>query len=725
MFRIYFFSCLYIVSSLHHLCAQKLDILEQRPWVAHPDSAARILDNIKHVLEKSHGEESGAFSIALIKKAKAKEKQKIVFEAYKLQSSYLLDHPSKSNETIHSIEEQLLYAERSQNFLEIGLAYLNLGQVLRGMGKPEKALRNMLKGLDVLQKHNENKGLYQAYSNLGNFYCFTEPAKARTYTEKALALQKYTQDPRSIISNINTIALSYQQEQNKTKAIETYEIALQEAVKYKDNEWQGIISGNMAMIYVQEKAYEKALQYIFKDLQASKDLGNTTNALLGVADIYLLKQQPETAKTYIDSAMAIAQKVKKAALFVVVYQRYWKYYKTVKNFEKALLHFQNLIHYRDTIQQQAQATQIKQVQSQYDFDKQEEQIALLKDKDRLQEQNIKQQRIINYSAIAVGMILVGFIYFLFRNNQKTRKLNQALQIQKEEILTQNEEILTQNEELQQNQEEILTQRDFIEKQHSDLNIQNRQIQNSIKSALTIQTAVLPTYSYLNQLFENYFVLYQPKDIVSGDFYWIERIEHQTFVIVADCTGHGVPGAFMSLIASNILEKVIFQQQTTDPAEMLNLMHQMVVKSLHQKENNDVTGLDMAIAVLENQEDATQITFVGAKRPLYYVDAQQPKAITTLRGTRKSLGGYQNEDVQFQNQTIVLSKNSRFYIGSDGFADQNNVQRKRLGEMALCDHLLAIQDMDMKVQKNSLIALLQTHMKNTTQRDDILLIGIQL
>ena len=298
-------------------------------------------------------------------------------------------------------------------------------------------------------------------------------------------------------------------------------------------------------------------------------------------------------------------------------------------------------------------------------------------------------------------------------------MNQTLHLQKEEILT-------QNEELQQTQEEILTQRDFIEKQNQSLNGQNIQIKSSIKAALTIQRAILPVDAKFSQFFQEYFILYKPRDIVSGDFYWIERVGKQTIMAVVDCTGHGVPGAFMSLIASNLLEKIIFQKDIIEPAAILTELHKLVRLALNQDNNDSTNGLDMGIVALEQlNENETAITFAGAKRPLYYIDATQSAQVQIVFGTRKSIGGIQNERIDFENQHLTLPAQSILYMSSDGFADQNDVLRKRLGEAKLFQTLVTHSMQSLPNQKEALLLLLNEHMENTEQRDDILFLGVQL
>jgi serine phosphatase RsbU (regulator of sigma subunit) len=364
-----------------------------------------------------------------------------------------------------------------------------------------------------------------------------------------------------------------------------------------------------------------------------------------------------------------------------------------------------------------QDAQIKKVQSQYDFDKQTEQIVFLEEKSKLQNLNIQQQKYINYGVLLFALVLALFIYFQYRNNKKTQKLNQTLHLQKEEILS-------QNEELQQSQEEILTQRDFIEKQNQSLKIQNTQIKSSIKVALTIQKAILPLESKIQQLLKDFFVIYLPKDIVSGDFYWIEKVGNKTIVAVADCTGHGVPGAFMSLIASNLLEKIVFQQNITQPAQILNNLDLLIHNTLKMQNDENSYGLDIGIITIEEENENSKITFAGAKHSLHYIAANKECIIEEIAATRKSIGGT-IDDIKFEDNVLILPPDSIIYMSSDGYIDQNDAKRKRLGTDLFFKTIESIQSKDFETQKEILTDLLKKYMQGTEQRDDILVLGVKV
>ncbi|OJJ22098.1 hypothetical protein BKI52_08650 [marine bacterium AO1-C] len=303
-------------------------------------------------------------------------------------------------------------------------------------------------------------------------------------------------------------------------------------------------------------------------------------------------------------------------------------------------------------------------------------------------------------------------------NEQKEMLTKKVTEKTKELRDANDELLASNEELQQTQEEIAAQRDAIAEK-------NVLVAQSITAAQKIQRATLPFTDKLDRILPEYFILFRPRDIVSGDFYWVEKIEERLFIVALDCTGHGVPGAFMSMIANTLLDNIIKVNKITDPAEILDRLHRRVRVALRQDTTQESSGMDVALAVLQIAPGGnTSVQFVGAKRPLYYIKSSENE-LGVLSGTRKSIGGIQPDNVVFQTQQLVLSEGSLLYLGTDGFEDQNDVNRKKIGTKKLRNLLLTNAHLPLHAQQEVLEQALDEHMKNTKQRDDILLIGLRL
>jgi serine phosphatase RsbU (regulator of sigma subunit) len=300
--------------------------------------------------------------------------------------------------------------------------------------------------------------------------------------------------------------------------------------------------------------------------------------------------------------------------------------------------------------------------------------------------------------------------------------------EREQVLKEkNEELITIQEELQQSQEETIAQRDHILLQNEVMGEKNTMIESSIRAAKLIQSAMLPNADDLKKYFPDHFVLYEPRDIVSGDFYWISLLQDGTILFaVADCTGHGVPGAFMSIVGSGILDKIVNTYELKNPAEILEKLHEEIQHFLRQKDSNDRNGMDISVIslkILENND--YQIQYAGAKTELIYLTPSDTEP-QSIYGDRTWIGGYYADKVQiFNKHQVILPKGSMIYLFSDGFIDQNNRERRKVGKTVFRALLQQISGSAMVEQYKTLKSYLENHLYGTTQRDDITVIGIRL
>lgn len=259
----------------------------------------------------------------------------------------------------------------------------------------------------------------------------------------------------------------------------------------------------------------------------------------------------------------------------------------------------------------------------------------------------------------------------------------------------------------------------------ELKFKNYRITASIRVAKTIQSAILPRQEQISKFFEN-FILFRPKDIVSGDFYWHIQTEKYHFIAAVDCTGHGVPGAFMSMIGSSLLNQVILEEKEYDTAEIIQKLDDLVVFSLRQKETDNNDGMELCFCKIEKKDKITKIQFTGTKRPLYYIKKNSFK-IQRLLGDRKTVGGVMERynKVEYTAQNIELEQGDTIYLSSDGFTDQNNTERRRFGTTRLVAILEEITNEPLENQHKILSDKLDDWMKGTNQRDDITLLGIKM
>ncbi|WP_291726350.1 SpoIIE family protein phosphatase [Bernardetia sp.] len=257
---------------------------------------------------------------------------------------------------------------------------------------------------------------------------------------------------------------------------------------------------------------------------------------------------------------------------------------------------------------------------------------------------------------------------------------------------------------------------------------NTNITDSIRYAQTIQQAVLPIKTELQDYFEDHFVIFRPKDIVSGDFYWATQTKDKTFIAVVDCTGHGVPGAFMSMLGHAFLNEAVSQQHLTDPASILEWLHKEIRTSLRQDQKVNADGMDISLCVIDRNISASgdiKVMYCGAKRPLFYV--LPTNDLQVVKGNRRSIGGYSRKKryQNFSSQELILPKETMLYLYSDGYPDQSDENGVKLGTNKILEYLPTLAALETELQKQALTKLLDNHQKTISQRDDITFLGIRL
>lgn len=260
-------------------------------------------------------------------------------------------------------------------------------------------------------------------------------------------------------------------------------------------------------------------------------------------------------------------------------------------------------------------------------------------------------------------------------------------------------------------------------QNNIIAAKNKHIQDSINSAKIIQTSLLPNDELLCECFYEHFAIFKPKDTVSGDFYWCNKVDEAVILAVMDCTGHGVPGAFMSMLGNSLINHIVSERKIVEPSRILEMMNEGILANLRHNNNNSghFESIDAAIVAI-NKKNRT-ITFAGAKRPLLYI---VDETFGEIQGTVHSLGGRQIEHLKnFKSHEISYQNEIILYLYTDGFTDQNNFERKKFGSVRLKETLKELMTMGLDEQKYMLENMLAEHSEGTIQRDDVTLIGIKV
>lgn len=592
--------------------------------------------------------------------------------------------------------------KRTTLFINTGVAYTNL----EAFSKAKKYFKQAAKAA-------ENKPVKQAeiYNYLGaNYYLGGNNTQALTEIEKAISIAQPKRAWNVLLTSYDLLSRIHQAEGSKKRALEyagKYK-KLQRQLQRSKQQKRTNITNNSKLMERQETRIKRLLaeQRQLKELKdvqekQKKDLALKDNLVqLQKKELALLKKEKELDQS--NAQRVLLEKVRQEQVLLI---------------NEGKLREANLAKEKTLT-----ALQLERQEAEKKLQEKENQkkMALLQKEKKIQEQKIQRQKEKAKYAIGIIILIVGILGLVLSLLLITNKNRRRLKKQKNQIEEKNAEIVSQNEELYQQQEEIMTQRDNIEEKNQLLHRQHHHIQQSIKAALAIQESILPDHYKISALLPENFILYRPKDVVSGDFYWLEKIGQKTALAAVDCTGHGVPGAFMSVIGNNLLNHIIQVQKLTEPQDILAALNVGIEKSLRQKEKGYKNGMDLALIVWEDNNTAINLTFAGAKRCVYYFKKGQ-KTLHKINASRYSVG---IENPTFEQESFVLEKGDTLYLNSDGYIDQNNIKRKKVGTKKFEKLLSDAQDLSIPEQKKLLDQTLNDHMKGVEQRDDILVIGLK-
>ncbi|MBA3665310.1 MAG: SpoIIE family protein phosphatase, partial [Bacteroidetes bacterium] len=269
----------------------------------------------------------------------------------------------------------------------------------------------------------------------------------------------------------------------------------------------------------------------------------------------------------------------------------------------------------------------------------------------------------------------------------------------------------------------VTERTYeIREQKKIIEEKNKDIIDSINYARRIQAAMLPEESFFKSVFESSFILYQPRDIVSGDFYYAAELNGKKLLIAADCTGHGVPGALMSMVGSNIINKLTHENSIVDPKTVLESLHTQLRQALKQDQKGSANrdGMDVSAVLIT----ANEIIYAGANRPLIYFD--ELGQLTEIKATKTPIGGSHIEKVNIEQHAIAKNKVKQLFLFSDGFADQfGGPDGKKLMVSKFKLWLSQIAPLPVEEQHHFLLTEFTKWKKDTEQVDDVMVIGVKV
>jgi serine phosphatase RsbU (regulator of sigma subunit) len=322
-----------------------------------------------------------------------------------------------------------------------------------------------------------------------------------------------------------------------------------------------------------------------------------------------------------------------------------------------------------------------------------------------------------------GLIFIVPLYLTIRHAKSFAVTNKSL----EEQLIHVKELSAKTIEQEQEKKKLLESQNerlelMVTERTAELAEKSNEIKDSINYARRIQRAILTSKEEINETLKNYFILFKPKDIVSGDFYFYSKKEHTVLIAAADCTGHGVPGALMSMIGSEKLMSTV--TESTSPSVILNLLNKGIKSSLRQSDHEESTKDGMDIALVSLDIETNKASYAGANRPIWIIRNGSTE-FEEIKATKKAIGGFTSDDQHFAQHELKFNKGDTFYLFTDGYADQFGHSGKKLMTKKFREILIGIQNLPMSEQETYLNDFIENWKQDAEQIDDILVIGIRV
>lgn len=603
----------------------------------------------------------------------------------------------------------------NQKTASVAQVFIDIGNIYNALEDHAKALSYYFESLKLAEKNEFGLIRAKVLTQIGNVYLVLKDYKeAETYFAKGLQQSNQLAYLEGQAMNLNQLGELCSRQQRAAEALQYYTQAL--AVQEKIGNTLIIAETYLGIgnSYLKQTDYTRALANYSKALalfEEQKDFKGVSRIQTQIGVLYQQNKDPDRAIEYFEKSIATAQQADFKEQLQHNYTLLSAAFEANGNTDQALqtLKQANLLY--DSLYSEKKLSIIGEMKARYDLESKEkiiESLRFQKDKSDAalaQEQNnLKWQKWTSFWIGFSACLAVGAALLIYRNLSKMKKLNQTLHSNNKKIAEQKEEIEFKSNQLQKT---------------------NKKITDSLRYAKAIQDSLLPTPHKIRQLCPDYFIIYKAKDLVSGDFYWLDKVDNKLFVVVADCKGHGLSGGLLSTIGNALLNEILNQHRIFTPSLILERMHEALLEIAGKEHKQIELSMQIGLCVVEPSEydpDKMILTFAGAGRPLYYI---QHAEMTELKGDRFSIGEV-NEKKVFSNRCLEVQRGGILYMNTDGYIDQANPEQRRFGTQNFKNALQSgIAEKSLEEQQEYFEKLLQEHQKSAPQRDDITLLAIML
>lgn len=637
-----------------------------------------------------------------------------------------------------SLKESIGDSEACSNLMN------DLGDVLQSTFRYDKSIECYERALAMKEKANDDRSSSVLLNNIGNvYYEQRDYDKAIEYYSRSLAKDSIAGNKTDIAASMNNIGVMYYNKGDFEKAIEYQTNSLKINEETGQQKELSISYNNLGNINFDWKKYQEALDYYQKSLQIKEQIDYKQGiaiSLFNIGNVHKELKDFEKAIDYFLRSNNVAENISFKEIISANFNALADVYTALKDYKTAL-DYQKKYSESLEVLDLRKGMQFSEMQGKYDTRSKDEQISVLKEEIRkhkilaeleatnneillqmkeaeLQEQltKVQKQRVVLFSFILGFLVILVFSILLYRQSSQRRKANILL-------AKKNEEIMQQKEEIEAQRDEIEYQRDFVLMQKNMIEEQKKEIMDSIVYASLIQSAILTPEEVIKNMVENYFILFRPRDIVSGDFYLLSEKFNKKIFVVADCTGHGVPGAFMSMLGISALNDIISRMDNLSSGEILNQLRASIVKSLHQtgKEGESKDGMDITLCIFDDKK--MELQFSGAFNPLIIIRNNE---LIETKGDRMPIGISKYIDRPFAENIVPVQKDDMVYLFTDGIVDQfGGDDGKKLKYPRLRNMLSELNQSPVAEQKELLNKRFEDWKGSIEQIDDVCVMGFRI
>jgi serine phosphatase RsbU (regulator of sigma subunit) len=585
-------------------------------------------------------------------------------------------------------------ARALKNDSKLAVALNNIGLVYDDKADYNNALTYYLQSLKLVEGTGESK--FQLASTLNNIALIYKTQgkydEALSFHNRSLKIKREIGNKRGEGSSLHNIGLVYKLKGDYDKSLEFYHQALELRRSINDESGAGLTLNNIGSVYDSKGEYDKALRYFEEALvirEKSQDKYGLAITLFSMGSAYCERKEYKKGNDFMERAMNIAKEIGAKELLKHGYETYALIYEAQGDYKHAYENQKEYIAVKDSILNETTIQQLNELQTKYESEKKQKELELVTKESKIQALELNKNKLWMYVMVIAILLVICLAALLFNRYNLKQKANELLAHQNAEITQQKKEIT-----------------------------------DSINYAKRIQESILPPHEHWKKLLPNSFIFYRPKDIVSGDFYWIEQKHNVVCFAAVDCTGHGVPGALMSVVGFNLLTQAVNEVGLTKPSEILEHLDAGVTKTLRQTEHGKGVkdGMDLSLCSFDTTTNVLQ--YAGAFNALYYV---RENTLHEIKADKFPIGVNLDGVVDnYQNHTIQLQKGDCVYLFSDGYADQFGGEKgKKFKYNQLKNLFIEIAKKPVDEQKQIIANAFDVWKGGLEQVDDVVVIGLKI